>query len=138
MSVVDIEVRRTPEFDFTFDQVVEDLINSMSEEDRQGWLAAKETDLIKCHFSTGMAIRNHYGLWHGSPAVAAGVHPDDASHEIVKAVWARVQADEVKKQIPENPELTKAVEVAKREPEDVWVRQWHEAADAWRGPRMGR
>lgn len=106
MSVTGIEVKRTPEFDFTFDEVVDDLINGMTDADRQGWLNAKESDLIMCHFSTGMAIRNHYGLWHGSPAVKEGQHPDDASHEIVKAVWARVQHESTLK---DNPDLVNSL-----------------------------
>ena len=53
---------------------------------------AKE-DLIKLHFSLGMAIRNAFDLhvpWSKLLASCGVVHPDDASGVIIRALWRRL------------------------------------------------
>ena len=57
-----------------------------------------EDDLIELHFTLGTAIRNQLGLWdNGSRLMAdlrqrAGdIHPDDASAEIIRLLWARMR-----------------------------------------------
>jgi hypothetical protein len=76
------------------DEIVIDLANKAAEGDWRSWLLMKESDLIRGHFSTGMAIRNEYRLWespHCYPDDGKHPnHPDNMSMRIIKRVWARL------------------------------------------------
>lgn len=76
--------------EMSFDEIVQDLYDLQDSKTRQTWLDVKYEDLIQAHFTTGMTIRNTYGLWHGSPAVNNGEHPDDCSMRIMQALWTKI------------------------------------------------
>lgn len=92
----------------TFDEIVSDLLQSIPFADQKVLAAMKETELWMLHRSTGMWIRNVYGLWAGNPLTEKWVndptsriiehdidvsphHPDEVSNSIIKAVWQQVQ-----------------------------------------------
>lgn len=59
----------------------------------------KSTSMHEFHFTTGMAMRNDWGLWSGSSLrswfVDRGIdHADDMSGIIMKAIWCRVQDED--------------------------------------------
>jgi hypothetical protein len=76
----------------TVEEAVHDLLPRISPLDKlQIWFMKKE-DLISLHHGFGTWIRNRYGLWRGNEKLilsACGFrcHPDDASMEIIEAVW---------------------------------------------------
>ena len=76
---------RTPT---TVQEIVEEIVESMSEADKANVVNTSEDDLIMFHHGSGTGIRNHY-LYRNSALVAATgkEHPDDASMVIIKAVW---------------------------------------------------
>ena len=67
----------------------------MSKEDLGIVKGTPKDDLIRFHFSAGMDIRNRYGLFSGSNKAllhdCKASHPDDASGEIIDALWDRLQ-----------------------------------------------
>lgn len=70
------------------------LLAELKAEDKAHIRAMKKDDLIDLHFSLGMYIRNHLGLWQGNEALLADcgrIHPDDASGVILEALWAELQ-----------------------------------------------
>ena len=77
---------RTPT---TVAEVVEDIIENMSEADKANVANTPEDDLIMFHHGWGTGIRNHYNLWQNQALVKATgkEHADDASMVIIKAVW---------------------------------------------------
>lgn len=75
---------------------VEDILKSLSDEDRATLRETRKDDLIMFHHGWGTGIRNHYGLWRGNDkliesACGKGCHPDDASMVIIEAVWSALQ-----------------------------------------------
>ena len=53
-----------------------------------------EKEMIEYHLSVGMAIRNNWGLWGGSPLAVhlwqlGFTHPDDMSNVILQTFWCR-------------------------------------------------
>jgi len=55
-----------------------------------------EADLIDMHFGLGQWVRNHFGLWKDNREllqVTGKRHPDDASAEIIHALWRRLRDD---------------------------------------------
>jgi len=82
----------------TLDEAVGVVIAALPDEERDKIAGLPEFDLIHLHFGLGMWIRNNLGIWQGNDALMAslneierGVHPDDASMLIVKAVWMRLR-----------------------------------------------
>lgn len=77
--------------------VVVDILAHLSQENKQTLRDTAFDDLIKYHFSYGMYIRNHYGLWRGNKILledACGMlpcHPDNASHVIIERTWRALQ-----------------------------------------------
>lgn len=74
----------------TKQQVVDDILATMTETERETWKAVPKDELIACHHTTGRAIRNHYKLWDNLNPHLEGKHPDDYSMEIVEAVWESI------------------------------------------------
>jgi len=61
-------------------------------------------DLILHHFGLEAYIRNEFGLWQGNRELleaccgkGLGIHPDDASSVIIKALWKKLQIIQEKK-----------------------------------------
>ena len=77
-------------------EIVEDILNQISEADKATVMDTAEDDLIEFHNSWGMEIRNRYNLWHDKALVKelGAEHPDDASMIIIKAVWKALQEKE--------------------------------------------
>lgn len=80
----------------TVADVVEDIIENMSEADKANVVNTPEDDLIMFHHEWGKHIRNHYNLWQNPALVKATgkEHPDDASMVIIKAVWQALRDTE--------------------------------------------
>ena len=77
--------RRTPT---TVQEVVEEIVEGMSEADKANVVNTSEDDLIMFHHGWGTGIRNHYLYQNQALVRATGKeHPDDASMVIIKAVW---------------------------------------------------
>ncbi len=77
---------------------MERLFAEMSEEDKKALKNTPEEDLILHHFGLGAYIRNEFGFWQGNRELLEslsgkqfGVHPDDASLVIIKALWKKLQ-----------------------------------------------
>ena len=56
----------------------------------------KRDEMGKFHFSTGMGIRNQFGLWAENSPIRIScakdngledMHPDDASHYMIEKIW---------------------------------------------------
>lgn len=87
----------------TEDEIVEDILSVMTPEDRRTWESIAYEDLITAHFTTGMAIRNQYGLWKpDNPTPSAPyseypgdheMHPDQISMRVIQKVWTRVRSN---------------------------------------------
>lgn len=78
----------------TLQEIVADIIASMSDTDKTTVIHTAEKDLILFHNDWGRGIRNHYNLWQNGELVRSTGenHPDDASGVIIKAVWEALQA----------------------------------------------
>lgn len=80
----------------TLEQTVEDIISSLSEEDKKTVKEDKHCNLIRYHHGWGTGIRNNYGLWRGNTKLLRSVcegkkcHPDDASTIIIYGVWNKL------------------------------------------------
>ena len=84
--------RRTPT---TVKEVVDDIIENMSEADKATVVNTSEDELILFHDEWGMGIRNHYLYRNHALVRATGKeHPDDASMVIIKAVWQALRESE--------------------------------------------
>jgi len=80
----------------TVEEAVDQLLSSMSDEDKQTVKNTPESELIQYHFGWGTGIRNEFGLWRGNEELlvscgSADMQPDDASMVIIKAGWKRLQ-----------------------------------------------
>ena len=80
----------------TVDATVNDIIASLSEEEKKRVRNTKKNDLILFHLGWGAGIRNYYGLWRCNDqlredACGKECHPDDASMIIIEIVWEALQ-----------------------------------------------
>ena len=101
--------KRPEKWPRTVEEAVEQLMSSISEEDKERLRNMPEEDLIVLHMDLGLAIRNTFGLWQGNKELLKScglwsipdsayddflpmwVHPDDASGVIVEALWKTLQ-----------------------------------------------
>lgn len=96
----------------TFDEIVDDLINRLTDEAKQQLQEMSEDEVRGLHHSWGMNIRNFYNLWmedhpltkqwyedhlnnNMKEHIINGVdhhpcHPDAVSDAIIKKVWEKV------------------------------------------------
>lgn len=81
----------------TLDEAVDQLVAGMTEDDKTRYRAEREDyPGIRFHFSSGMAMRNGWGLWHGETGISRWlrerriVHGDDQSATIYHALWRRL------------------------------------------------
>ena len=99
---------RPEEWPKTVEEAVDQLISSMSEEDKEALRNTPEQDLILFHHGVGTYIRNEFGLWSDNKELLKScgsrifpesgydeyltmmVDPDDASMEIIEATWIRL------------------------------------------------
>jgi len=86
--------RPTQEMFLTEDEIVNDLFKTrLSKEDLNYINEIPMEDVIRLHFSTGMWIRNTYGLWlEENPYTQfndarADDFPDQVSHRILEKLW---------------------------------------------------
>lgn len=81
----------------TLEQAVDEIVDGMSDEERNAVKSKPRDNLIEFHMGWGMGIRNGLGLWRGNDALVVSAcggercHPDDASMKIIEAVWERLQ-----------------------------------------------
>jgi hypothetical protein len=81
----------------TCDSAADDIVAFLKPAAREELRRVRATDLISLHHGLGMTVRNRQGFWRGNRALvesctgSATSHPDDASFEVVKRTWARVQ-----------------------------------------------
>lgn len=72
----------------TIDGIARDLFSKTSADDLKYLCDVPRHRMIKYHFTTGMYVRNFYGLWDEEhPLTKDGAHPDDVSMEILYRVW---------------------------------------------------
>jgi len=101
--------KRPKKWPRTVEEAVEQLMSSMSEEDKERLRNMPEEDLILLHMGLGLEIRNTLGLGQGNKELLEScglrsmpdsayddflpmqVHPDDASGVIVEALWKALQ-----------------------------------------------
>lgn len=96
-SALSSEILQPPR---TVAEAVDRLLLIMHDTERRAVASAEEDELIEFHFFLGVAIRNAFGLHNpGSNLAVAcgnGIHPDDASGVIFRALWERLQDGEGK------------------------------------------
>lgn len=87
-------------------ETIRDMMDRLGTTDRQQVVKSKFKDLVAYHFTYGMHIRNHYGLWREESKLRdelyaifkeAGIeeHPDSCSHFLIEQMWCRVVLDNV-------------------------------------------
>ena len=88
----------------TFNEIVKDLMTTLSESDKDHIASLPQRDLISLHDTLGRHIRNCYGLWdernpyvkhHALTTTRDGVitdpmHPDQVSQDIIGVLWMRL------------------------------------------------
>lgn len=93
---------------FTVDEMITDLIATVSREDKMLIAEMKEDDLIQLHHTLGQHIRNTYNLWHdqcpltnpehhaesGVPE-SESMHPDDVSFRVIVQFWTKLNEGEM-------------------------------------------
>ena len=102
---------RPEEWPKTVEEAVDQLISSMSEEDKEALRNTPEQDLILFHHGFGTYLRNEFGLRSDSNELlkscgsrispesaydeylAMIVDPDSASTEIIEATWKKLQQE---------------------------------------------
>ncbi len=82
----------------TLDEAVDQIVASMDGETKAGWRTQGVDACIgPIHHWGGMALRNDWGLWHGTTGISQWLraqrvfHGDDASAVIFEAVWRRLR-----------------------------------------------
>ena len=73
----------------TIDEAAERLLTELSEKEKERLKNTPEDELIVFHFSLGIFVRNHFGLWAGNLCQSA-MHPDDISSAIIKRAWEKL------------------------------------------------
>lgn len=94
-------------------EIVNDLVNTLTDDDIKEWQKMPKSDLIMLHHSLGQYIRNHYKLWEReNPLTSVWVidnesgnetyikdgvdchpnHPDQMSFSIIENVWDRLNS----------------------------------------------
>lgn len=86
-------LRSDPSTLTTLAEVVEDIIATMSEDNKANVRSKTKDELIELNFGWGQGIRNYYQLWHNKPLVKAigKEHPKDASMVIIEEVWKQLK-----------------------------------------------
>jgi|GEM_PF-2511373 len=79
----------------TLDEAVSLILKDMRPEDIEIIKVTKRSNLIKYHHGWGTNIRNTFGLWGGNKELIKSIcntpcHPDNASMQIIEAVWDKL------------------------------------------------
>ena len=87
----------------SINMAVVEIINLMSEEDKQTVKDTSKYDLLQYHHGFGTGIRNSLGLWRGNDKLLVNAcgkpcHPDDASGFIIFAVWCKLNGVDYSKE----------------------------------------
>ena len=85
----------------TFDEIVDEIVQTMDEDSRNTLKEMKKDDLIIFHHTAGRHIRNEYGLWKPDNPLISGYetatdetkHPDTVSMNIIKSIWEKVNKE---------------------------------------------
>jgi len=80
----------------TLDEAVQALLARLTEAQRQSIRDREWGGLYRLHHGLGADIRNTFGLWRGNQALldsCGAFEPDDASMEIIRALWTRLRQD---------------------------------------------
>lgn len=85
----------------TLEQCFEVLDMQIPSEDRETFKNWKEEDCCQIHFTTGMQLRNNWGLWRGGPLRDwfndhDVWHPDDMSGIIITSYWRRLNKQPIR------------------------------------------
>lgn len=83
-------------FPTTIDAAVRVLLDLVAAEELAKITQMSEGDLMHLHFGLGQWIRNNFGLWKGNQDLmqaTGALDPDDASSEIIKALWLQLNDD---------------------------------------------
>lgn len=94
----------------TVDQAVERLLAELPEDDLAMIGSTPREHLVAFHFSLGMHIRNEFGLWGGnlrlllSIGARGALHPDNASHLIIVALWEHLNSTSANKSAMDKPD----------------------------------
>jgi len=76
------------------EQAVRILANLLAPDELASIRALEERQLVNQHFGVARFIRSAFGLWNGNDKLLADTgtpHPDDASIEILRALWRRLR-----------------------------------------------
>ena len=78
------------------DTVVKEILDGMTEKEKNTIRFTKEADLIQYLHNWGRKIRNKYKLWQNSELVKATGkdHADDASMVIIRKIWQLLKKSE--------------------------------------------
>lgn len=77
----------------TLEAAVDEIVSSLSDEDKKTVMETSFNELILYHHGWGTGIRNSFGLWRGNSELLKSAcgsedcHPDSASMEIIYGVW---------------------------------------------------
>ncbi len=95
----------------TLQQIINDVFNKLTDEDKQNLSTLNKDDMIKFHHGVGTFIRNEYKLWDRNNPLTSlwfidnesgneqyikdGVdyhpcHPDEVSSEILIGIWKKI------------------------------------------------
>jgi hypothetical protein len=78
------------------DEAIQVLLASLSDAEQQRIRGAESDDLYRFHHGLGADSRNRFGLWRGNRALLQSCdtfEPDDASMEIIRALWIKLRLD---------------------------------------------
>ena len=97
----------------TKDEVVKDILENMSTDDKARLKHTPKDELFMFHHGWGTYLRNYYQMWHNADLVKSTgkEHPDDASMVIIEEVWEILQQSDAPglEKPPEPPEIDKNV-----------------------------
>lgn len=88
------------QFPNTISEAVNKLLSDLPLETRHQIMNSSEERLVNFHFGLGVGIRNEFGLWEKNSKLLEdckkisgnpGLHVDDASEIIIKALWERLK-----------------------------------------------
>lgn len=87
----------------TLEDSVDEILRSMSDEEKRILGASSYDDLYSFHFGLGAHIRNLFFLWDEENPLLLDIgegeqiHPDDASHEIIKGLWKMINGKPIRR-----------------------------------------
>ena len=79
----------------TLEDVVSDLLDTMSSESKETLKLTPKDDLISYLHTAGRMIRNQYNMWYNTELVKScdSDHPDGASMIVIETLWERLNVN---------------------------------------------